>query len=176
MSARKKPGPREPNGKLQRPTAAEREAAAKRAQESEMAVVKAQRIKLGATEENFRDQKWGSALGRFVERRGLRVELLDAGAKFANDRRRIRSLMGLDGGVPLEDGFAILSDEERAELIDRVRIECEEAAQVLRRRSKNHFQLVFALCFEDAEILVDWHQTACQTGLMLLARHYGMLR
>lgn len=69
--------PREKNGKLQRPSKAERDAATRAASEREMSVVLAQPHRRGDS-----DQRRASAWGRFCLRNKLARELFDAGERY----------------------------------------------------------------------------------------------
>lgn len=91
---KRKFGAREPSGKLQRPTAAEREAARLRREAGERATVLAQPHRRG----NY-DQLCASALGRHVLDHGLRRELYDAGEEYAETARRWRALKGVPVGL-----------------------------------------------------------------------------
>ncbi len=83
-------GVREQNGRLQRPTAAEREAARLRREAGERATVLAQPHRRGNT-----DQMCSSALGRHVLDCRLRRELYDAGEEYASTTRRWRAAKGV---------------------------------------------------------------------------------
>ncbi len=81
---------REPNGRAQRPTAAEREAARLKREQGERATVLAQPHRRG----NY-DQLCSSALGRHVLDHRLRRELYDAGEEYAATTRRWRAAKGV---------------------------------------------------------------------------------
>lgn len=88
-------GQREPNGRLQRPSREEREAARLRREAGERATVLAQPHRRG----NY-DQLCASALGRFIlnhrtDGRGLRRELFEAGEEYAGTVRRWRASKGI---------------------------------------------------------------------------------
>lgn len=87
---KRREGQREPNGRVQRPTAAEREAARLRREAGERATVLAQPHRRG----NY-DQLCVSPLGRHVLNSGLRRELYDAGEEYAETVRRWRALKGV---------------------------------------------------------------------------------
>ena len=87
-------GAREPSGKLQRPTAAEREAARLRREAGERATVLAQPHRRGN-----QDQLCASALGRHCLDHRLRRELFDAGEEYAETARRWRALKGVPVGL-----------------------------------------------------------------------------
>ncbi len=91
---RRKIGPREPSGKVQRPTAAEREAARLRREAGERATVLAQPHRRG----NY-DQLCATALGRHVLDHGLLRELYDAGEEYAQTTHRWRALKGVPVGL-----------------------------------------------------------------------------
>jgi hypothetical protein len=91
---KRKVGVREPNGRLQRPSKEEREAARLRREAGERATVLAQPHRRG----NY-DQLCASSLGRHVLDHRLRRELYDAGEEYAETVRRWRAAKGVPVGL-----------------------------------------------------------------------------
>lgn len=87
---KRKVASREANGRIQRPSKAERDAARLRAEQGERSTVLAQPHRLG----NY-DQLCASALGRHVLDHRLRRELYDAGEEYAATTRRWRAAKGV---------------------------------------------------------------------------------
>lgn len=94
MGRKRRGGVREPNGRLQRPSKEEREAARLRREAGERATVLAQPHRRG----NY-DQLCASPLGRHVLDAGLRRELYDAGEEYAETVRRWRAIKGVPVGL-----------------------------------------------------------------------------
>lgn len=94
VGRKRKSGVREPNGRLQRPSKEEREAARLRREAGERATVLAQPHRRG----NY-DQLCASPLGRHVLDAGLRRELYDAGEEYAETVRRWRAIKGVPVGL-----------------------------------------------------------------------------
>jgi hypothetical protein len=99
-SRKRKQGLRQPNGRLRKPSKADREAFAKRMEEVEMQTVLAQPHRLGD-----RDQQCECALGRFFKRnRHLRRELRDAAEHYRETKRRWRAAWGAPTVDRIETG------------------------------------------------------------------------
>lgn len=90
LGRKRKVASREANGRIQRPSKAEREAARLRAEQGERSTVLAQPHRLG----NY-DQLCASALGRHILDHRLRRELYDAGEEYAATTRRWRAAKGV---------------------------------------------------------------------------------
>lgn len=114
---KRKPGIREANGRLARPTVQQLKELERVSRLGEMATVLAQPHRMGNT------HQWaGSALGRFVLAHKLRGELFDVGEEYAALVRRLRAAKGVpvpeklsSGGMGLGPSDATVRGWERKE-------------------------------------------------------------
>lgn len=159
---------REQNGRPQRPSAAEREAARLKREQGERSVVLAQPHRRG----NY-DQLCSSALGRHVLDCRLRRELYDAGEEYAETTRRWRAAKGVPepfikgargSGVGTTDEAVQRLDTRLKSMRSCVNAECgENALSALDR---------VALDDETIPGAVGFRVTA---ALLSLAQHLGTI-
>lgn len=124
---KRKPGAREPNGRIQRlTTVAQIEAAEAEQRRREMSVVLAQPHRRGD-----QSQLCASALGRFVQKHNLRREYYDAGEKYAALKRQWLAFYG----APLPDrlsgngaGVTLATAQDWGRRIDRMELSIMTAA------------------------------------------------
>ncbi len=113
---------REPNGRPQRPSAAERQAARLKREQGERATVLAQPHRRGN-----QDQLCASPLGRHVLDCRLRRELYDAGEEYTETTRRWRAAKG----VPV--GLIVVGAGSGRELSDEVVLRLQSRLNAMRK-------------------------------------------
>lgn len=162
---------REKNGRLKRPTKAEREAARLAKLDPEKSTVLNQPHRKGD-----RDQRRESPLGRFVMDRRLKSELYDAGEEFATIIRTWRRLKGLPGVISNGPGAAVSADDDEiADKINRLARRMRDADAAMRPRDAAAVRWLVLECnpLDDPKELdlcrrIEW-------GLFDLAIHFGMI-
>ena len=123
-SRKRKAGLRQPNGRLRRPSKAERENFAKRMEEVEMQTVLRQPHRNGD-----RDQNCECELGQFFKRnRHLRRELRDAAEHYRETKRRWRAAWGAPTLDRIEGGGGLGPSDKTVKAWGREIDEMERAA------------------------------------------------
>lgn len=159
---------REANGRPQRPSLAQIEAADKRARLVETAQAAGQPHRVGWP--NPRDPKLASALGRFSIRHKLRDELYDAGIAYADLTRRWRAAWGVPDPTHSDSLGGGLGPSEAT--VARWWKDIEAIENALRRKSPTHYLAARHLCIDDGDLPDDARAVAIE-ALMVLAEETG---
>jgi hypothetical protein len=162
---------REKNGRLVRPSKAEREAARLQALHAERVVVLAQSHRRGNI-----DQRCESPLGRFVIARKLKPELYDAGEHFQTIVMTWRRLKGLPGVLSNGPGSPVSHDDDAiADRINSLARRMRDADAAMQNRDASAVRWLLFDCppMDDATDpdlcrRIEW-------GLHDLAIHFGMI-
>ena len=158
-----KSGKRQPNGKLRRPTVAERDKLAKLKEQAEMQTVLAQPHRRGNT-----DQRCASALGRACMALGLPQSYYDAGQNYAALRRRWRAAKGIPTDERLGIGSGAGPEDGTVEGWER---EIEQIWRALHSTGPGVMTLTDRLACDEFDVLGEGLEKA-RLGLECLARHY----
>ncbi len=166
---KRKTGQREPNGRLQRPSKEEREAARLCREAGERATVLAQPHRRG----NY-DQLCASALGRFVLNHKMRRELFEAGEEYAGTVRRWRAAKGIpEPFLNSARGNGVGPSDEAVERLEQ-RVTAMRSC-VARESGVQALKWLDVVVLDDAEIpgAVGCHAVGSLTAL---AEHLGMIK
>ena len=166
------PKPREKNGRPQRPTKAQIEAAQRALEEREKSVVLAQPHRRGNT-----DQKCGWPLGEFAIANKARIgwdeALYDAGNEYSSIVRRWRLAKGLPD--PSAGRGVGVGSEADPDYIAKLESRWNEAEDFVRYKGGIKPYLAIRSLCADHETLPDAEHGHAMHGLRLLARHFLML-
>ena len=172
MAMRKrKQGLRQPNGRLRRPSKADRESFARRMEEVEMQTVLAQPHRNGN-----RDQNCESALGRFfIRNKYLRPELKTAAEHYRDTKRRWRAAWGAPTMDRIEGGSGDGPSDKTVRAWGREIEEMERAATNVAVRGLGPFQHltlqnIDIIPFYDRDIVLVMQAVAIHLGLLDVRR------
>jgi hypothetical protein len=164
---KRKPGLRQPNGRLRLPSKADREGFAKRMEEIEMRTVLDQPHRLGSRDQNCED-----ALGRFFRRnRKLRSELKDASEHYRETKRRWRAAWGAPIIDRIEGGGGLGPLDATVRKWERNIMEMEHAMIHSSRYGIGPFRW---LCLENIDTTKDYDEVIISC-MMALATHLGRI-
>jgi hypothetical protein len=141
-------GSRHSCGKLQQPTAAERQNFEKQMEEADMQVVLNQSHRRGN-----RDQLCESPLGRFfLENTMIRRELREAGIEYANIKRRWRAVKGIPTDMRLNEGSG---DDPSDETIRRWENQINLVETSIKHRCPRAFGPFVQIAVDERPIRID---------------------
>jgi len=164
---KRKPGLRQPNGRLRLPSKTEREDFAKRMERVEMATVLDQPHRRGNI-----DQGCESALGRFFLRhKRLRVELKDAAEHYRETKRRWRAAWGAPTLERIEGGSGLGPSDATVKKWERDIMEMEHAMIRSSQYGVGPFQW---LVLESIDTTKDYDEVIISC-MMALAAHLGRI-
>lgn len=166
----RKSGAREANGRRQRPTRAQIEAADKQARLAETAQVAQQPHRRSAPDP--RDPRLSTALGRFVIRHGLRSELFEAGSEWSAIYRRWRAAKGVPD--PLHSSDIGTGVGPSKAIVDKWWRDMERVEAALRPYGQGALLGARSLCMDDCDV-TDAAAPDAIVGLRVIAVEMGWL-
>jgi hypothetical protein len=168
MGRKRKPGRREPNGRVQRSHEA-----------ANLEPFKERMRRYGLSEENARDQKSSTVIGRMYLQGHLTEPQYEAGAKLATDSAEYARCLQSPRGMGIAETLTGSGDEEaHTRHVAKVKRSYEGARDVLKRlqerdglRGTTIFDAVRFIVEQDLEL--PHLYPGLRLGLVELARYYG---
>ena len=160
MARKRKPGAREPNGRLQRPQTPP-------VDETKQVLVQPHR-------KGNIDQRCGDAFGRYCLQHNLPMAIYDAGAKYLHMTIRWRTMMGVPVTIDarVDQHVAIpLTPEELGNMKDALRYQIDKLERkIINTVGRDILTNIKSMLFEESD---PEHSEALLIGLDTLARQLG---